>query len=122
MSSLMMIRSLGLGVILLAGGPALAGDYAFVAAPQKDLNRIYRVDRLTGEVGACQYGVKEDNSGVTLCFPAGEGAGKQDPGDYTLIASNHEKESAVFRVEQRTGSMSVCYVWKDQVICTPPAR
>ena len=118
----MMIRSLSVAVLLLAGGPALAGDYAFVAAPQKDLNRIYRVDRLTGEVGACQYGVKDDNSGVTLCFPAGEGAGKQEPGDYTLIASNHEKESAVFRVEQRTGAMSVCYVWKDQVICTPPAR
>jgi hypothetical protein len=118
----MMIRSLCLAILLLVGGPALAGDYAFVAAPQKDLNRIYRVDRLTGEVGACQYGVKEDNSGVTLCFPPGEGAGKQEAGDYTLIASNHEKESAVFRVEQRTGAMSVCYVWKDQVICTPPAR
>jgi hypothetical protein len=118
----MMIRFLCLGLCLFASAPAFADEYNFVAAPQKDLNRIYRVDRLTGEVGACQYGVKEDNSGVTLCFPPGEGAGKQEPGDYTLIASNHEKESAVFRVEQRTGMMSVCYVWKDQVICTPPAR
>ena len=107
---------------LLGCGPALAGDYSFVAAPQKDLNRIYRVDRSTGEVGACQYGVKEDNTGVTLCFAAGEGAGRQEPGDYVLIASSHEKESAVFRVDQRTGSMSICYVWKDQVICTPPNR
>ena len=61
---------------LLGCGSALAGDYSFVAAPQKDLNRIYRVDRATGEVGACQYGVKEDNTGVTLCFAAGEGAGR----------------------------------------------
>ncbi len=117
-----MKSSLGLAALLLTAGPALAADYVFVAAPQKDLNRIYRVDRLTGEVGACQYGVKEDNTGVTLCFPAGEGAGKQEPGDYTLIASSHERESSVFRVEQRTGMMSVCYVWKDQVICTPPAK
>jgi len=107
---------------LLGCGPALAGDYSFVAAPQKDLNRIYRVDRATGEVGACQYGVKEDNTGVTLCFAAGEGAGRQEPGDYVLIASSHERESSVFRVEQRTGTMSVCYVWKTQVICTPPNR
>jgi hypothetical protein len=104
------------------GGPATAAEYDFVAAPQKDLNRIYRVDRITGEVGACQYGLKEDNTGVTLCFPAGDGAGKQEPGDYALFASNHEKESAVFRVDQRTGRMSVCYVWKQQVICTPPER
>ena len=111
-----------LALALLGCTPALAGNYSFVAAPQKDLNRIYRVDRATGEVGACQYGVKEDNTGVTLCFPGGEGAGKQDPGDYILIASSHEKESAVFRVDQRTGSMSICYVWKEQVICTPPNR
>jgi len=107
---------------LIGCSPALAGDYSFVAAPQKDLNRIYRVDRSTGEVGACQYGVKEDNTGVTLCFAAGEGAGRQEPGDYVLIASSHEKESAVFRVDQRTGQMSICYVWKEQVICTPPNR
>jgi hypothetical protein len=114
--------SCALALAALVATPAVAAEYDFVAAPQRDLNRVYRVDRLTGEVGACQYGVKDDNTGVTLCFPAGDGAGKQDPGDYTLVASNHEKESAVFRVDRRTGSMSVCYVWKTQVICTPPNR
>lgn len=99
---------------------ALAAEFRFVAAPQHDLNRIYRVDRETGEVGACQYGINDNNTGATLCFPAGEGAGKQDPGDYSLVASNHEKESAIFRVDARTGRMSVCYVWEKQVICTPP--
>lgn len=104
-------------------GSALAADYSFVAAPQRDLNRIYRVDRVTGEVGACQYGVKqEDNTGVTLCFAPGEGAGRQDPGDYMLIASSHEKESAVFRVDKSTGAMSICYVWNERVICTPQNR
>jgi hypothetical protein len=109
-------------VMLAAATPVLAGDYLFVAAPQKDLNRIYRVDRVTGEVGACQYGVNPDNTGVTLCYAPGDGAGKQEAGDYSLIASNHEKESAVFRVDGRTGSMSICYVWKEQVICTPSNR
>jgi len=114
--------SCSMALLLAALLPARAGDYAFVAAPQRDLNRIYRVDRITGEVGACQYGVKDDNTGVTLCFAPGEGAGRQEPGDYLLLASNHEKESAVFRVDQRTGSMSVCYVWQQQVICTPANR
>lgn len=107
---------------LLSTSPAFAGDYRFVAAPQADLNRIYRVDRESGEVGACQYGVDEENKGATLCFPAGEGAGRQESGDYTLIASNHEKESAVFRVDIQTGKMSVCYVWEKRVICTPPGK
>lgn len=102
--------------------PALADNYSFVAAPQIDLNRVYRVDRVTGEVGACQYGQKDDNTGTTLCFPPGEGAGKQEAGDFMLIASNHQKESAVFRVDQRTGSMSLCYVWKETVVCTPAMR
>ena len=118
----MTFRHLLPALAVLSAAPALAADHAFVAAPQRDLNRVYRVDRVTGEVGACQYGVKEDNTGVTLCFPAGDGAGRQEPGDYDLVASNHEKESAVFRVDRRTGSMSVCYVWKQQVICTPPGR
>ena len=29
-----------------------ASNYDFVAAPQIDINRIYRVDRVTGEMGA----------------------------------------------------------------------
>lgn len=118
----MLLRTLVFLAAATVPAIAVAGDYAFVAAPQTDLNRVYRVDKVTGEVGACQYGVKEDNTGVTLCFPVGSGAGKQEPGDYILIASNHQKESAVFRVDQRSGSMSICYVWKEQVICTPPGR
>jgi hypothetical protein len=118
-----MVSRLVLSVLpCLVALPAMAGDYLFIAAPQKDLNRIYRVDQVTGEVGACQYGVNADNTGVTLCYQPGEGAGKQEPGEYALIASNHEKESAVFRVDRRTGSMSICYVRKDQIICTPSSR
>jgi hypothetical protein len=110
---------------LLAGvlaGPALAGQFDFVPAPQTDLNRIYRIDRVTGEVGACQYGQKEGTFGVTLCFPAGDGAGKQEPSEYGLVSSRHEREGGVFRVDMRTGAMSVCYVFDERVVCTPPEK
>ncbi|MCP8940049.1 hypothetical protein NK718_16100 [Alsobacter sp. SYSU M60028] len=103
-------------------GAAIAGQFDFMPAPQTDLNRIYRIDRVTGEVGACQYGQKEGTFGVTLCFPAGEGAGKQEPSEYGLVASRHEREGGVFRVDMRTGAMSVCYVFDERVVCTPPEK
>lgn len=107
---------------LLATGSARAGQFDFVPAPQTDLNRIYRIDRVTGEVGACQYGQKEGTFGVTLCFPAGEGAGKQEPSEYAIVASKHEREGGVFRVDMRTGAMSICYVFDERVVCTPSEK
>lgn len=118
-------HSLRLAALLattLAAGPVLAGQFDFLPAPQTDLNRVYRIDRVTGEVGACQYGQKEGTFGVTLCFPAGDGAGKQEPSEYGLIASRHEREGGVFRVDMRTGAMSVCYVFDERVVCTPPEK
>src|SRR5689334_10982236 len=100
-------------------GPALAAPYDFVPAPQTDLNRIYRLDRVTGEVSSCQYGLQEGTIGVTLCFGPGEGAGPQPPGEYALIASRHEREAGIFRANLRTGQVSVCYVLEDKVVCTP---
>lgn len=99
-----------------------ASSYEFLAAPQTDLNRVYRIDRATGEVGACQYGLRENAVGVTLCYPSGEGAGPQAPSEYTLVSSRHEREAGVFRVDLRTGVMSICYVLNDAVVCTPPAK
>lgn len=100
-------------------GSALAAPYDFVPAPQTDLNRIYRIDRVTGEVSSCQYGLQEGTVGVTLCFGPGEGAGTQTPGEYGLVASRHEREGGVFRVNYRTGEMSICYVFDEKVVCTP---
>jgi hypothetical protein len=107
--------------VLSLGMPvaALAASYDFVPAPQTDLNRIYRIDRITGEVSSCQYGLQEGTIGVTLCFSAGEGAGAQVPGEYGLVASKHEREGGVFRVNFRTGEMSICYVFDEKVVCTP---
>lgn len=117
------IRAVGLAAGIVAGplavGAAHAASYEFVPAPQADLNRVYRVDRATGEVISCQYGLKENTIGTTLCFGPGEGAGPQAPSEYSLVASRHLREAGVFRVNQRTGAMSICYVLDDAVVCTP---
>jgi hypothetical protein len=110
---------LAVGALLAAVGPAAAATFEFVPAPQTDLNRIYRVDKYSGEVSSCQYGLQEGSVGVTLCFGAGEGAGPQAPGEYGIVSSRHEREGGVFRVNYRTGEMSVCYVFDEKVVCTP---
>lgn len=123
-------RALGAAIVAAAIGPAAiapdarAESYAFLAAPHVALNRIYRVDTASGEMSACQFGLREENSvGLTLCYPAGEGAGPQVPGEYRLIGSNHQQEAGVFRVNARTGEMSICYVLNEEkVVCTPQAR
>src|SRR5215211_4593380 len=112
-------RAMSLVCVLGATTPVAAAPYDFVPAPQTDLNRIYRIDRITGEVSSCQYGLQEGTVGATLCFGGGEGAGPQPPGEYGLVASRHEREGGVFRVNFRTGEMSVCYVFDEKVICTP---
>lgn len=111
-----------LAVFGCATFPASAANFEFLAAPQTDLNRVYRLDTATGEVSACQYGLKEGTIGVTLCYSAGEGASAQTAGDYGLIASRHDREAGVFRVERRTGGMSICYVLRETVVCTPPVK
>jgi hypothetical protein len=112
-----------LALALAGTGKAVADEYRFMPAPQIDLNRVYRVNRLTGEMGACQYAIKDNTVGVALCYAAGEGGGPQPiPGDYDLVRSNHEREGGVFRVNVRTGEVSICYVLTERVVCTPQAR
>jgi hypothetical protein len=111
-------------VLALPCNLAHAGNYEFLAAPQTDLNRVFRLDKTTGEVGACQYGLKEGQTiGVTLCYPPGEGAKAGAPGEYALVSSRHTGEGGVFRVDLRTGMMSICFVYNEtSVACTPPAK
>jgi hypothetical protein len=66
--------------------------------------------------------IEEASVGVTLCYASGEGAGPQAPSEYSLIASRHEREGGIFRIDMRTGLMSICYVMNDAVVCTPPAK
>jgi len=118
---------------------AEAAQYEFLAAPQINLSLVYRVDKLTGDVIACQFAHNPGRTdvgpgafGVTNCYRSGDGATKQDPGDYGLVATRHEQEGGVFRVDYRTGALSICYLYfqrekegdheaiADQyVVCTP---
>lgn len=124
-----------------AGAPA-SERFEFLAAPQINLSLVYRLDKFTGDVIACQYArnagkadVEPGAYGVTQCFRGGDGASKQDPGEYGLIATRHEQEGGVFRVDYRTGALSICYLYfqrekqgdrevvVDQyVVCTPPYK
>jgi hypothetical protein len=115
---------MGLAVLVLgtAVQTAQAASYEFLAAPETDLNRVYRLDKATGEMGACQYGLAEGTVGATLCYPPGDGGGPQAQSEYSLIASHHEREGGVFRVDLRAGTMSICYVLNDKVVCTPPGK
>ncbi len=114
--------ALALFFIVVPAFAQVQPQYQFAPAPQTDLNRIYRIDRLTGEVGACQYGLKENAVGVTLCFGSGDGAGAQEASDFVLMPSRHEREGGIFRLDQKTGMMSICYVYEEKVVCTPQAR
>lgn len=67
------------GLCIAALGPAVAAPFEFAPAPQTDLNRVYRIDKATGEVGACQFQLKEGGVGMTICFAAGEGPGRRRP-------------------------------------------
>jgi hypothetical protein len=139
-----LIRSGAVAAALVAQAPAQAqtASYEFLAAPQINLSLVYRLDKATGEIIACQYGhnpgrtdIEPGAFGVTVCYRSGEGAGKQEPGQYGLIATRHEQEGGVFRVDYRSGSLSICYLYfqkekqgdreviTDQyVVCTPPTK
>ena len=123
----------------VATSPSAASQYEFLAAPQINLSLVYRLDKLTGDVVACQFAHNSGHAdvgpgafGVTTCYRGGEGATKQEPGEYGLVATRHEQEGGVFRVDYRTGALSICYLYfqrerqgdheaiADQyVVCTP---
>jgi len=78
---------------------ATAGErYAFLPAPQVNLSLLYRLDKLTGDVIACQFAhnpcktdVAPGAYGVTACYRGGEGATNQQPGDCALMASRNDE-------------------------------
>ena len=126
----------------LSASASASERFEFLAAPQINLSLVYRLDKLTGDVIACQYAhnpgkpdVEPGAYGVTQCYRGGEGATKQEPGDYGLIATRHEQEGGIFRVDYRNGALSICYLFvqrekqgdrdvvADQyVVCTAPYK
>jgi hypothetical protein len=128
---------------LAAATPGQAENrWEFLPAPQINLSLVYRLDKLTGDVIACQYAHTPGKAdlgpgafGVTACYRSADGATKQEPGDYGLIATRHEQEGGVFRVDYRSGAISICYLYfqrekqgdhevvADQyVVCTTPYK
>ena len=137
------MRLFTLAFWFFAAASAQAGErYDFLTAPQINLSLLYRLDTLTGDVVACQFAHNPGRSevgpggyGLTACYRGGEGATGQPPGDYALIASRHEQEGGVFRIDRRSGAVSVCYLYfqrvkqgeqekvTDQyVVCTTPFK
>ncbi len=135
------MRWIGAALVLAAGAQAQAQDrYDFAPAPQVNLTLLYRLDRLTGDVIACQFArtpgkgdIGPGAYGVTACSRGGDGAANQPPGDYALIASHNEQEGGVFRIDRRTGAVSLCYLRVEHdkqgeaitdsfVVCTTPFK
>lgn len=120
------LRSRLLGALLpfalfAVGAPAAAQEaaYDFAASPKDGQFFIYRMNRETGEMGYCWYDTAgEGDIGQTVCAGAGRGGGAQAPGAYRLVAAPGSGQSAVFRVNEATGDVSVCY-WNNGVVCTP---
>lgn len=124
----------GLALVSAAGAARAQafGAYDFAAPPSADANRVYGVDRKTGEMSACQFERPEGSAvGVTRCFARGPGAGPQAPGRYSLVSTNYRGETGVFRVNAKSGEMSICYVrdlpgpdgkLQTTILCTPQAR
>ncbi|GAB4068346.1 hypothetical protein GCM10028812_26100 [Ancylobacter sonchi] len=139
--------ALGLPLAMMTGGFALAqgastspaptppadgAGYVFGSPPSVQANRLYSVNTHTGEVSACQFERPEGSVvGVTRCFPRDASAGPGESGIYDMVSTRYSGETGVFRVNVKTGAMSVCYV-RDMpkegggveaaVVCTAPAR
>ncbi len=121
---------------LMALAPAAAAEgadaYGFASPPSAEANRVYGVNRKTGEVSVCQFERPEGSFvGITRCFTPGEGAGPQKPGRYELVPTRYAGETGIFRVDHETGQMSICYVRETPqsdgkvesvVLCTAPAK
>mgnify|MGYP003408011469 CR=1 FL=1 len=50
------MRALSFLLLLLWAAPAMAQQFEFVPTPHQGLNRIYRIDRITGEFEQRIYG------------------------------------------------------------------
>src|SRR5260370_20844521 len=103
----MLGKGAAFGFVAMAGcawaPAAVASQFEFLAAPQINLSLVYRLDKQTGDVIACQFAHNPGRNdvgpgafGVTTCYRGGEGASKQAPGESGLVATRPEQESRRF--------------------------
>ncbi|MFG1350328.1 hypothetical protein [Xanthobacter autotrophicus] len=126
------VAGLGSGGAMAQAAQPAQGAYEFAAPPSAQANRIYGLNRQTGEMNVCQFERPAGSAvGITHCFAQGEGAGPQKAGSYALAPTHYEGETGIFRVNRDTGEMSICYVREtvrpqggtdSSLVCTPAAR
>ena len=126
--STLRLLAAALAVLITVPAEAQEAAYDFAVTMVDETSVIWRVDRLSGEVGMCRYEqVKRAQIGALKCAGRGAGTGvQQEPGPYGLKAGQFDDESGMFRVNLRTGSASLCYDVKQkngrEVVCTEPSR
>ena len=74
--------------------------------PEIILNRVYRLDKATGEIGARQYGPKGRLDRRDLCYPPGEGATAQASSEYGARRLPPRARGGVFASTCGPGTMS----------------
>ncbi|MEM9320893.1 MAG: hypothetical protein AAGA70_18095 [Pseudomonadota bacterium] len=109
------------------GLPASAQDAAapafqILAPPSTEWNIVFRLNRATGEVTGCAY-VEDETGNATRCYPAVDHAQAGEAGPYVLAASHNPSVRSVYRLNERTGAISLCWVagWKT-TNCVPEGR
>ncbi len=120
--------------VLAAAQDASQGAYMFSAPPSAQANRVYSVNRKTGEMNACQF-ERPDSSqvGVTRCFTRGEGAGAVSAGNYQLVPDAIWRRDRYFpgQYRHRRDEHLLCARTcrrpaaggnEAKILCTPPGK
>ena len=67
------------------------------------------VESSPADVVACKFELNPNEIGVE---PGADGVTKREPAEYGLVATRHDQEGSVFRVDYRTGAMSIGYFYR----------
>ncbi len=121
-SRLLACLCLAMGLSGFGIGRAAAANYDFLAAPERDLNRGFSSRSRDRRDRCLPIRPEGRHDRRHALLRAGRGRRAAAASDYSLVASSHEHEGGVFRVDLRSGKMSICYVLNDKVVCTPPSK
>jgi hypothetical protein len=77
-----------------------------------NLKHIFKINRLTGQVSECDYDLEGK---LQACAAQGYEARPEKSGDYAL--ENADLATAVYRVELKTGTKTICALSNGRVFC-----